>query len=81
MLSTEPRGACLNLPPSSGLVPSGRSHSGGDSRAPILIGFSLEAGQRPIFDRLGRRQREQKVSESVERLRLKPDGVGGEQAA
>jgi hypothetical protein len=39
----------------------------------------LEAGQRPIFDRLGRRQRAQEVAEILsERVKLESDGVGGE---
>ena len=44
--------------------------------------FLLEARQRPIFDRLGRRQRAQEVAEIIgERMKLKPHGVGGERAA
>jgi putative transposase len=42
----------------------------------------LEARQRPVFDRLRRRQRAQEVAEIVrQRMKLKPDGVGGEGAA
>ncbi len=42
----------------------------------------LQARQRPIFDRLGRRQRAQEVAEIVsERVKLKTDGVGGERTA
>ena len=38
----------------------------------------LQARQRPIFDRLGRRQRAQEVAEIVsERVKLKSNGVGG----
>ena len=41
----------------------------------------LQARQRPVLDRLGRRQRAQKIPEIVgEGMKLKPDGVGGEQA-
>jgi hypothetical protein len=39
----------------------------------------FEARQRPILYRLGRRQRAQEIAEIVgERMKLKPDGVGGE---
>jgi hypothetical protein len=39
----------------------------------------LEARQRPIFDRLGRRQRSQEVAEIVgEGMKLKANSVGGE---
>ena len=39
----------------------------------------LQARQRPVFDRLGRRQRAQEVAEIVgEGMKLEPDGVGGE---
>ena len=42
----------------------------------------LQAGQRPVLDRLGRRQRAQEVAEIVgERMKLKPHGVGGERPA
>ena len=42
----------------------------------------LQARQRPIFDRLRRRQRAQEVAEIVgERVKLKANGVGGERTA
>ena len=42
----------------------------------------FQAGQRPVFDRLRRRQRAQEVAEIVgERMKLKPDRVGGERPA
>jgi len=42
----------------------------------------LQACQRPILDRLRRRQRAQEVAEIVsERVKLKTDGVGGERTA
>ena len=42
----------------------------------------LEARQRPIFDRLGRRQRAQEVAEIVgECMKLEPHRVGGERPA
>ncbi len=42
----------------------------------------LQAGQRPVLDRLGRRQRAQDVAEVVgQRVKLEPDGVGGERPA
>jgi hypothetical protein len=41
----------------------------------------LEARQRPILNRLGRRQRAQEVTEIVgKRMKLETDGVGGERA-
>jgi hypothetical protein len=43
--------------------------------APILISFSFK----PVFDRLGRRQRAQEIAEIVsECVKLETDGVGGE---
>jgi hypothetical protein len=42
----------------------------------------FQAGQRPVLDRLGRRQRAQEVADIVgERVKLKPDGIGGERPA
>jgi len=42
----------------------------------------LEARQRPIFDRLRRRQRAQEVAEIIgEGMKLEPHRVGGERAA
>ena len=42
----------------------------------------LQAGQRPVLDRLGRRQGAQEVAEIVgERVKLEPDGVGREPSA
>ena len=42
----------------------------------------LQARQRPILDRLRRRQRAQKITEIVgQRMKLKADRVGGERAA
>ena len=42
----------------------------------------LQARQRPVLDRLGRRQRAQEVAEIVgERMKLEPHGVGGERPA
>ena len=42
----------------------------------------LEARQRPVFDRLGSRQRAQEVAEIVgERVKLKSNSVGGEGSA
>jgi hypothetical protein len=42
----------------------------------------LQARHRPIFDRLGRRQRAQEIAEVVgEGMKLKPDGVGGKRPA
>ena len=42
----------------------------------------LQAGQRPALDRLGRRDRAQEITAIVgERMKLKPDGIGSEQAA
>jgi len=42
----------------------------------------LQAGERPAFDRLGRRQRAQEIAEIVgERVKLKANGIGGERAA
>jgi hypothetical protein len=42
----------------------------------------LETCQRPVRDRLRRRQRAQEVAEIVgERMKLKADGIGGERAA
>ena len=39
----------------------------------------LQARQRPVFDWLGRRQRAQEIAEIVgQRMKLEPDGVGGE---
>ena len=39
----------------------------------------LQAGERPILDRLGRRQRAQEIAKIVgKRVKLKPDRVGGE---
>ena len=65
-----------NFPSSSDIAPVAH-----DLRA-NLDEFLLEARQRPIFDRLGRRQRAQEVAEIVgERRKLEPDGVGGERAA
>jgi hypothetical protein len=44
--------------------------------------FLFEARQRPILDRLGRRQRVKEIAEIVgERMKLEADGVGGERAA
>ena len=41
-----------------------------------------EAGERPVFDRLGRCQRAQEVAEIVgERVKLKPHGIGSERPA
>ena len=41
-----------------------------------------QAGQRPLLDRLRQSQRPHKVGEIVgQRMKLKPDGVGGERAA
>ena len=40
--------------------------------------FLLQARQRPVFDRLGRRQRAQEIAEIAgERMKLKPDGDPG----
>jgi hypothetical protein len=42
----------------------------------------LQARQRPVFDRLRRRQRAQEIPKIVgERMKLETDGVGGERAA
>jgi hypothetical protein len=42
----------------------------------------LQARQRPALDRLGRRQRAQEIAEIVgERMKLKPDRIGGERPA
>jgi hypothetical protein len=42
----------------------------------------LEARQRPVFDRLRRRQRAKEIAEIVsQRMKLETDGVGGERAA
>ena len=42
----------------------------------------LEGGQRPILDRLRRRQRAQEIAEVVgERMKLEPYRVGGERSA
>ena len=42
----------------------------------------LQARERPVLDRLGRGEGAQEVAEIVgERMKLKPDGVGGERAA
>jgi len=42
----------------------------------------LEAGQRPVLDRLGCRQGAQEIAEVVgERMKLKPYGIGREQLA
>ncbi len=39
----------------------------------------LEARQRPILDRVGRRQRAQEIAEIIgERVKLEADGVGAE---
>ena len=39
----------------------------------------LQARQRPVLDRFGRRQRAQEIAEIVsQRMKLEPDGVGGE---
>ena len=39
----------------------------------------LQARQRPVFDRFGRRQRAQEVAEILgERVKLETNGVGGE---
>jgi hypothetical protein len=49
-----------------------------DLRADLDQLFLL-ARQRPVLDRLRRRQRARKISEVVgERMKLKADGVGGE---
>ena len=41
-----------------------------------------QAGQRPVLDRLGRRQRAQEVAEIVgERVKLETDGIGRERPA
>ncbi len=42
----------------------------------------LQARQRPVFDRLGRRERAQEIAEIVgQRMKLEPDGIGGERPA
>ena len=42
----------------------------------------LQTGERPIFDRLGRRQRAQEVTEIIgERVKLEADRVRGERVA
>ena len=42
----------------------------------------LQARQRPVLDRLGRRQRAQEIAEIVgERMKLEPHRVGGERPA
>jgi hypothetical protein len=42
----------------------------------------LQTRQRPVFDRLGRRQRAQEIAEIVgQRMKLEPDGVGDERPA
>ena len=44
--------------------------------------FLLERRHRPVFDRLGRRQRAQEVAEIVsERVKLETDSIGGEGTA
>ena len=42
----------------------------------------LQARQRPVLDRLRRRQRAQEIAEVVgERMKLEPNGIGGERPA
>ena len=42
----------------------------------------FQAGQRPVLDRLGRRQRAQEVADIVgERVKLETDGIGRERPA
>jgi hypothetical protein len=66
------------LPPLSGRRRSGR----GDDLRADLDQLLSEARQRPIYDRLGRRQRAQKVAQIIgEGTDLKANGVGGEPAA
>ena len=44
--------------------------------------FLLQARQRPVLDRLGRRQCSQEITEVVgESMQLKPHGIGGERPA
>ena len=50
--------------------------------SPDLDELLLQARQRPVLDRLRQSQRSHEVSEIVgQRMKLKPDGVGGERAA
>jgi hypothetical protein len=45
----------------------------------ILMSFSPKSRHRPVFDRLGRRQRAQEIAEIIgERMKLEADGVGAE---
>jgi len=53
-----------------------------DDLGPDLDELLLQARQRPLLDRLWQSQRPHEVGEIVgERMKLKPDGVGGEGAA
>src|SRR5262245_52013876 len=49
---------------------------------PDLDQLLRQACQRPVLDRLGRRQRAQEIAEVVgERMKLEPNGIGGERPA
>ena len=53
-----------------------------DDLRPDLDQLLLQAGQRPVLDRLGRRQRTKEIAEIVgERVKLETDGIGRERPA